>query len=217
MSTQLPRLQAIDLQLGDRHLQIYQAAGLEDLVQAGVRSGDEPFWAYVWPSARALFEVVSEFSTLKGKRVIEVGCGPGAPGLAAAALGADVTLSDLRDEARALAQHNAKQNGLSVQCLAMDWDAPPSDLGTFDGILAADVLYGDGMMRGVLRFIRQHLAPDGIALIADPNRVMPGGVRGAARLVGLDTESVRLTEGRTLQGGVTLHRLQRRWSLLSPS
>lgn len=217
MTDGLPPLQAIDLQLGDRCLQIYQAAGLEALVQQGVRSGDEPFWAYVWPSARALFEVVSDFPTLQGKRVIEVGCGPGAPGLAAAALGADVILSDLRDEARLLAEYNARQNGLSVQCLAMDWDAPPADLGTFDGILAADVLYEDGMMRGVLRFIRRHLAPDGVALIADPNRVMPGGVRGAARLVGLETESLPVRQGRTLQGGVTLHRLQRRRSLLSPS
>lgn len=211
---ELPQLETISIQLPQRRLSIQQAAGLTELVERGVRNQDEPFWACVWPSARALVELLADFDSLRGKRVLELGCGPGAPGLVAAAIGASVTLTDIRPEACALSRLNAEANDLSVECTVMDWNSPPADLGCFDGILAADVLYGDGMLRGVLRFLKAHLAPDGIALLTDPNRIQPGGVQGAARLAGLEVESLTLKPGRTLQGGVTLHRLQRRASML---
>lgn len=206
----LPALETTRVVVGERALEIEQAAGLEALVQEGLRRGDQPFWAYVWPSARALAAVIADFGSLSGKRVIEIGCGPGAPGLAAALLGADVTLTDIRPEACALAAKNARANGLEVQTATLDWSAPPDDLGRFDGILAADVLYEDGMLRGVLRFVRAHLAEDGLALVTDPNRMQPAGVAGAARLVGLEAASLALLPGQSLVGGVTLHRLQAR-------
>lgn len=206
----LPELETIDLPLPGRVLKIAQAKGLGELVRRGVPTGDEPFWACVWPSAQALAQVVADLGDLSGKRVLELGCGPGAPGLVAAARGAQATLTDIREQACLLAQHNAALNQLNVEALVMDWDCPAEGLGTFDGILAADVLYGDGMMRGVLRLIRRHLAPFGVALIADPNRVMPAGIQGAGRLAGLQIESLPLQAGGSLLGGVTLHRIQLR-------
>lgn len=211
---ELPPLESVHLEVGERRLTIDQAAGLDALVAQGIRTGDEPFWAYLWPSARALVAVLADFGDLGGKRVLELGCGPAAPSLAAALNGARATATDLRKEACMLAAHNAAKNGLEVETLALDWNAPPEDLGTFDGILAADVLYDDGMLRGVLRFVRRHLAPDGMALLSDPNRVMPAGVRGAARLAGLEATSLALRPGQSLVGGVTLHRLQHRPRML---
>ena len=117
--------------------------------------------------------------------------------------------------AKPFVERNAARNDLNVQGLTMDWNEPPKDLGLFDGIVAADVLYGDNMLRGVLRFISKHLKPDGHALIADPNRVMDGGISGAARLHGLSVvarpvplEILQMT-GLSSFRGVTLYELSR--------
>lgn len=51
---------------------------------------------YTWESARVLawHLAVSELNGLKGKRVLEMGCGTALPGLLAARCGASVTLTD---------------------------------------------------------------------------------------------------------------------------
>jgi predicted nicotinamide N-methyase len=204
------RTEVVTLDLGDRRLELEQVAGLGDLARRSLTEGTEPYWAYLWPSARALARVVAELSDLEGRRVLDLGCGLGACGLAAAMRGAEVVVCDLEPRAVTLATRNAARNGLRVEGRAVDWNAPPEDLGRFDGILAADVLYADGMLAGVLRFLRAHLAPDGLALVTDPMRVMPGGVAGAARLRGLEAHEVVLSAGQTMTGGVTLHQLRHR-------
>lgn len=192
-----------------------QLAGLGALVHAAVlvESIEVPFWGVLWPSAEALVQAVALWGDLSGKRILELGCGIGAVGIVAAALGADVTVSDIVPAAVALAERNAGNNGVTVRGRVFDWNAPPEDLGEFDGILAADVLYADGMLRGVLRFIRRHLAQGGHAVITDPMRVMEGGVAGACRLHGLVCASHVLRPGRSVTGGVTLHHLARRGQL----
>jgi predicted nicotinamide N-methyase len=210
-TARLPETEVLILPVGDHApLELEQAARLDALVQESLRTGEEPFWAYVWPSARALVELVADLGDLSGRRVLDLGCGPGAAGLAAARLGAEVVLADLAPAAVALAARNAARNGLPAQAMNVDWDAPPPELGRFDVVLAADVLYGDGMLRGVLRFLKAHLQTDGIAYLADPNRVMASGVVGAARLAGLEAREHVLRPGRSIVGGVTLYALQRR-------
>jgi predicted nicotinamide N-methyase len=206
----LERTERVRVDLGDRVLELEQLAGLDRLARLSVLDGTEPYWAYLWPSARALARVVGGLPDLTGKRVLDLGCGLGAGGLAAAARGADVVLADRVPQAVTLAERNAALNGLRVRGLVLDWNTPPAELGQFDGIVAADVFYGDGMLSGVVRFIKGHLARDGLALLTDPMRVMPAGVGGAARLRGLDTHAVELVPGQTMTGGVTLYQLRHR-------
>ncbi len=201
------------LELPKGKLVLDQARGLSQLVQESLHKGEAgPYWAYLWPSARALAPLIGAIPDLEGRRVIDLGCGIGALGLAAASRGAKAVLADVKPEALELAAENARKNGLEVETRCFDWTAPPEDLGTFEAIFAADVLYEDGMLGAVLRFSRRHLAQDGLAWIADPMRVMPAGVAGAARLHGLESSSVVLRAGQVLTGGVMLHELQKRKS-----
>ncbi len=55
-----------------------------------------------------------------GDRFLEVGCGTGLVGLAAARAGARVTCTDANPHAVALARHNAKQNRLDVEVVETD-------------------------------------------------------------------------------------------------
>lgn len=198
------------MELAGRTLVLESSAEIDPDYQAQGRADGPPFWAYLWPSAWALAAVISGGPELRGWRVIDLGCGLGLCGFAAALRGASVVLADIRPEAVRLAEKNARKNELPVEARVVDWNQPPADLGIFDGIVAADVLYDDGMLRGVLRFVRRHLSPRGLALITDPNRVLPGGVLGAARLHGLVAEALTLRPGVSLAGGVALYALRGR-------
>jgi hypothetical protein len=106
--------------------------------------------ARVWDSSLLLAHIADRRPPgwWVGRRVLELGCGCGAAGLAAAALGADVTLTDLVPN---LAHRNAqalfggRERAPAVEQLA--WGAGGAQLacvrgrGPFDVILAADVLY----------------------------------------------------------------------------
>jgi len=87
---------------------------------------------------------------LAGRRVIELGSGSGVAGMAAAALGAHVTLTDLPD-ALPLLQRNAQLNEAainqkqgSVRVLPLEWEKPeqlPPDADECDLVLGADLVY----------------------------------------------------------------------------
>ncbi len=201
--------QLIELEIGEKKLQLKQLANLEAVARKSVIEKEDPYWGYLWPSAIALARLVSE-AEVEGKRLLDLGCGLGAVGITAAALGADVLLSDIRPEALTLSKENAQLNGLEVQTLQLDFTAPPADLGRFDMIVASDVFYEDGMMGAVLRFIRKHLDPEGLAWITDPMRVIEAGVLGAARLNGLEAEAHLLQPGHGMTSGVMLYEIQPR-------
>lgn len=85
---------------------------------------------------------------LTGSRVLELGCGTAAAGLAAAALGArEVTLTDVDPAALRLAKRNAARNFLpNVRVAHLDAEASEASEaaaeGRFDLLLAADLVYG---------------------------------------------------------------------------
>ena len=77
---------------------------------------DESFGLYLWPAATLLARYVwANRDAFKGRCVVELGAGVGLPGLVAAAVGGDVTLTDraahghVLENCRAACQHNKVQ------------------------------------------------------------------------------------------------------------
>jgi predicted nicotinamide N-methyase len=101
-----------------------------------------PYWAELWPSARALARTVARHA-LKGARTVELGCGLGLASLAAAAAGGRVLATDWSEDATRMAARNARRNGLEIETLVVDWNRPQELLqrAPFDLVLASDVLY----------------------------------------------------------------------------
>jgi predicted nicotinamide N-methyase len=117
---------------------------------------------------------------LRGRRVVELGCGLAMPSLVAARAGAEVLATDESDEALALVQHNAAANGASVETARIDW-AQPSELirrAPFHLVLAADVLYERGNVAVLLELL-PWLAPE--VRLADPGRPAAGAFIEAAQ------------------------------------
>lgn len=127
-----------------------------------------PYWAVLWRSGVALARKLDR-ADLRGRRVVELGCGLGVPSLAAARAGAEVLATDIDAEALSLVNRNAQANGLSLETAVVDWAHPEPLLerAPFDLVIAADLLYEDSAVDH-LRSLMPRLAAQ--AWLADPGR-----------------------------------------------
>lgn len=110
-----------------------------------------PYWAELWASGRALAENVTA-RALRGATVLEIGCGLALPSFAAALAGGRVTSSDWSTDALEVASWNAERNDLAIDTAFLDW-FDPADIGYFDLVLAADVLYEDRNVNALLELL----------------------------------------------------------------
>jgi predicted nicotinamide N-methyase len=143
-------------------LELLRPESPEALIDEDAFADDEflPYWAELWPAARALAEALPDVS---GLQVVELGCGLGLPSLIAAAKGASVTATDWSRDAIELLQENASRNGLVLRAEVRDWREPWDE--RFDLALAADVLYERRNVEPVLE--RLHgLAPTALVALA---------------------------------------------------
>lgn len=127
-----------------------------------------PYWSVLWRSGVALARELDETS-LRGRRVVELGCGLAVPSIAAARAGAAVLATDACDEALLLAVRNAEANGTRIDTAMANWARPGALLkrAPFDLVLAADVLYERASVAQLLALLPL-LASE--AWLADPGR-----------------------------------------------
>ena len=136
-----------------------------------VRDERLPYWADLWPSSFALARHLAALEG-GGRRLLELGCGVGLASVAATHAGFRVTATDYYDDALAFASVNVARNGLPTPATRMvDWRQLPPDLGTFDLVVASDVLYEPRYPGLIAEVLARTLAEGGEGLIADPGRV----------------------------------------------
>ncbi|XP_010029646.2 methyltransferase-like protein 23 isoform X2 [Eucalyptus grandis] len=106
----------------------------------------EEYGLFVWPCSVVLAEYVwQQKSRFAGANVVELGAGTSLPGLVAARLGCDVTLTD--DAGRLEVLDNMKQvsqlNNLSCKVVGLSWGVWDESIFSLfpQFILGADVLY----------------------------------------------------------------------------
>jgi predicted nicotinamide N-methyase len=162
----------------------------ESLISEDDFAGDErlPYWADIWPSSRALAGVVRGLEGT-GRSLLELGCGVGLVSITALRAGFTVTATDYYRDAMAVTRLNAMRlagdGDARLHTRYVDWRALPDDLGRFDVVCAADVLYEREYATLVAETIHKTLAPGGMALVADPGRSALTPFRAHAASIGL--------------------------------
>lgn len=130
-----------------------------------------PYWAELWPSALALARAVAG-RALRGRRVVELGCGLGLPSIAAALAGGRVLATDWSPDAVAFTARNAARNGVELGTAVVSWTDPAALLarGPFDLVLGSDLLYEARNVDPLLALLPRLVGERGEAWIADPGR-----------------------------------------------
>lgn len=132
-----------------------------------------PFWAELWPSSIALAAHCLAMD-LRGRRVLELGCGLGLAGIAAAKAGATVVMTDYEPDALEFSRRNVLANLTSEQTgnvsfRLMDWRSWPTDE-RFEMIIGADVVYDRANFAPLRTVLQSSIAEGGIVVLADPGR-----------------------------------------------
>jgi predicted nicotinamide N-methyase len=163
-----------------------------------------PFWAELWPSGTALAEAVAG-RALAGRRVLELGCGLGLVGVAAALAGARVLSVDRSPEAITFAAANAARNGVTLRTAVCAFDQPEELIAEapWELVLAADVLYEQRNVPVLLWLLPRLVTAGGEVWLADPGRRML-----ETFLTGVDALGWQREQVPTDPGLVTIHRLR---------
>ncbi len=150
-----------------------------------------PYWTEIWPSSILLAEwCAAHAEAIRGKRALDLGCGLGLVGMAAAAHGArvvgvDYELEALRHARRIAALNTSLLGECAPDFVLMDWRRPAFAAGRFELVLGGDIMYESRFAAPLALFIKRVLAPQGRMLLAEPSRDVFGTFRVAAQNAGL--------------------------------
>ncbi len=140
----------------------------------GISSATWSLFGIVWPSAEVLASFMSDFK-VKGKRILEVGCGIALPSLLLNHAHADITATDYHPEAGNFLQENSElNNDRLIPFIRTGWADRDDDLGEFDLIIGSDLLYEPGHAEVLSAFIDSHAKPHCEVIIVDPGRAHSG-------------------------------------------
>lgn len=157
------------LRVDDKEVRLLKIADLEEFLDGKdpfANVSEFPFWIRLWDAAMILAYVLGGQTSTEGKRVLELGAGLGAPGLAAAVAGFDVTLSDYEDIILDFQRVSAAASGLDkVQFCHFDWLNPPA-LEPFDILAGAEILFREEFFEPLLGVFQNCLKDDGHIYLA---------------------------------------------------
>lgn len=163
---------AVDL--GTQRLMLFRVRDLERHVDRAALLRDDtaepPYWAHLWTGALSLARYIDARVQVRGRSVLDLGCGLGLAGIVAARNGGLVTFADKEAVACTFALANARANACpDCEAQPLDFTCDRLDV-RFDCILAAEILYDWTAFAALAAFIAAHLAEDGQALLADAGR-----------------------------------------------
>ena len=195
--------------MGDLALDIVRPRDSEALLDEAAFTREDllPYWADLWPSAFVLARALRA-RTLRGARVLELGCGLGVPSIVAALSGGRVLATDWSRDALAFTADNARRNGAELDTARCDWGQPDQLLAgaPWDLVIASDVLYERRDSPLLLGLLPELVTRAGEVWIADPGR------QTAERFLAIAAPTWRIRSRTERQRGakVQLHRLRLR-------
>ena len=132
---------------------------------------DVPYWAIVWPAAQVLARYIFENPKIvKGKTVLDCGCGGGAAAISAAMNGAEyVAGCDLDETAVLIAKINATVNTVSVDFFCKDI-IESITAHSYDVILVADMFYQKDFSSELMKVLKNAQVNGSDVIIADSGR-----------------------------------------------
>lgn len=138
--------------------------------ELGITSSNWPLFGVVWDSSKVLAHFMFDYE-IKGKRILEVGCGMALSSLMLNQRHADITATDYHPEAEIFLAKNVILNeGEEIPFVRTGWADEKTSLGKFDVIIGSDLLYENEHIDLLSDFINQHSQVQCEVIIVDPGR-----------------------------------------------
>jgi predicted nicotinamide N-methyase len=166
------QLKQVEIAINGYTIKLVRVVNIDDLLERANDPDEIPFWAELWPSSIGLaIHILQNKNDFKEKSLLELGAGVGLAGIAAKLAGSQAIQSDFTVEALRFTQVNCLINQVAVgKLLLADWRNFPTEVGKFDWIIGADILYEKNLHSSLLKIFGQSLKSGGTVLMADPGR-----------------------------------------------
>lgn len=214
------RVARTPVDLGRFAMELLHPANSEELIDEEEFDRDErlPYWADVWPSAKVLARHVAQLEG-HGRTLLELGSGSGLVAAAAARAGFRVTATDYYEDSLLFTRANVAvaagdEVAARMDTRLVDWRDFPADLGTFDVVVASDVLYEHAYGPLVAKAVARTLAPRGMAWLTDPGRIAAKAFVDEAERRGLDVHTEERVRLQVDQATQTIDLYLLRWPAL---
>lgn len=132
-----------------------------------------PFWAKVWPAAKAMTNfLVANKKWIEGKVVLEIGAGIGVPSFTIAHKTKSLIISDHAIEAVKLIKKNIQLLKLEqTKAMCLDWNDFPDNINA-ETILLSDINYAPAQFEPLIELINRFLTENATIILATPQRIM---------------------------------------------
>jgi predicted nicotinamide N-methyase len=157
------------LSLDGYDIQLVTVENSDDILLAAVEHAETPLWLEIWPASVGLARWFLQGPDLTGRTVLELGCGLGLAGLAAAAKGAQVIMTDYVPESVAIAAESGRLNGFDTDGIVADWrDFKIKE--KYDFIIGADICFHPELNPYLREIFSANHKPGGLVALSDPGR-----------------------------------------------
>ena len=130
-----------------------------------------PYWSEIWPASIGLGMHLFEHPVSVHGAILELGCGIGVAGIAAAAAGFSVIACGYEAYALEFARFNARRNRVAdrITYRLFDW-RNPDFYDRFPLIIGSDIVYERADHQPIQELLEAMLIPGGAFLLSDPDR-----------------------------------------------
>ncbi len=161
---------SIPVTIDGRTMTLFKPAAIDRFIDPDDPMSHFPLWAKIWEASGLLASHLFNLPPDPGKTMLEIGCGLGLVGIAAATAGHRVTMTEIDPDALNFARANALMNNCpGITITRLDWNAPQIDH-RFDYIVGSETIYRNQDIAGIKKLFDRCLDPGGTIIVAESVR-----------------------------------------------
>jgi len=155
----------IPVTIAGQTMTLFQPRALDRFIDSRDVMAGFPLWAKIWEASAVLAGYLVSLPVDPGKQMLEIGCGLGLAGIAAAKAGHRVTMTEIDADAINFARANALANGCpGITVESLDWNTPALK-GRYDYIVGSETMYKSGDIDALELLFDRYLNPGGTIIL----------------------------------------------------
>jgi len=155
------------VKINGQRLLLFQPASIDRFINPDDVLDNFPLWAKIWEASGVLASHLVNLPPDPGKTLLEIGCGLGMVGIAAAKAGHRITMTERNPDALNFARANALANDCpDIAIQRLDWNDPQLK-SRFDTIVGSETVYKTEDIDGLEAMFDRCLSPGGTIILAE--------------------------------------------------